>query len=85
MEEVFPVLAGIVIGLVAVAVPRSLRLAVVAVFGVAFGVVAAWISGELALSWLYALVDVAQAVGAAIGTRVLVAMWTRIRARAAAR
>ena len=85
MDEVFPVLAGVVIGLVALIVPRSLRVALVPVFGVAFGVVAAWIRGELALSWVYAMIDVAQVVGAAIGTRVLVALWGRYRARFAAR
>ena len=85
MDEVFPVLAGVVIGLVSAVVPRSLRIALFAVFGVAFGVVAAWISGELALSWVYALIDTAQVLGAAIATRVLVVLWGRHRARSIAR
>ncbi len=85
MEEVFPVLAGIVVGLVALVAPRAWRVALVAVFGVAFGIVAAWVAGELAISWVYALIDVAQVAAAAIGTLVLVALWGRHRARAAAR
>jgi hypothetical protein len=85
MEEVFPVLAGVVIGLVAVVVPRALRAAFVAVFGVAFGLVAARVSGELAASWIYALIDTAQVVGAAIATAWLVTAWNRRRARSAAR
>ena len=80
MEEVFPVLCGIAIGLVLYYLPSSLRVITVVVLGVAFGVLAAWVSGELAISWVYVLIDTAQAVGAAILTAVLVARWRRRRA-----
>jgi len=80
MEEVFPVLCGIAIGLVLSYLPSSLRVIMVAVLGVAFGVLAAWVSGELAISWVYVLIDTAQVVGAAILTAVLVARWQRRRA-----
>jgi len=80
MEEVFPVLCGIAIGLVLYYLPSSLRVITVVVLGVAFGVLAAWVSGELAIGWVYVLIDTAQVVGAAILTAVLVARWRRRRA-----
>ena len=80
MEEVFPVLCGIAVGLVLNYLRSSLRGVAVVVLGVAFGSLAAWVSGELAISWVYALIDTAQVVGAAILTAVLVARWRRRRA-----
>jgi hypothetical protein len=60
MEEVFPVLAGVVVGLAAHSVTSVwLRLSLLVLFGLAFGVVASWISGELAISWTYVLIDIA--------------------------
>ena len=85
MDEVFPVLAGIVLGLGTYAVRTSLRAVLIAVLGVAFGVVAAWISRELVSAWVYALIDTAQVIGAALGTGLLVTLWARRRARSAAR
>jgi hypothetical protein len=53
MEEVLPILAGIAIGLaIHRVVTLWLRAAVVGMLGLAFGVVASWISGELAISWI---------------------------------
>ena len=80
MEEVFPVLCGIAVGLVVNYLPSSLRVVAVVVLGVVFGWLAAWVSGELAASWVYVLIDTAQVVGAAILTAVLVARWRRRRA-----
>ena len=86
MEEVFPVLSGIVLGLATHVIrPAWLKAALIAVLGVAAGFTAAWVSGELAESWLYLLVDIAQVVAAAIMTGVLVGVWLRRRARSAAR
>jgi len=82
MEEVFPVLAGIALGLVADRVPSTmLRAALIAVVGVALGVVASWLAGELAISWVYILIDTAQVVVAAVATVVIVALWRRRVAR----
>ena len=50
----------------------------------ALGVVASWISGELAVSWLYILVDTAQVGVAALLSRVLVRLWLRRRAQSIA-
>jgi len=78
MEEVFPVLAGVVVGLAAYGV-RSvwLRLFLLVLFGLGFGVVASWISGELAISWTYALIDVAQVMGVGAMTIVGITVWRR--------
>ena len=79
MEEVFPVTAGVVLGLViAYLVPGRLRGWVLGVFGVLVGFTASLISGELAVSWLYVLVDVAQVLVAGTMTWLLVARWPRL-------
>ena len=85
MDEVFPVLAGIVLGLATFTLRRIwLRVAVVAVLGVGLGAAASWISGELAVSPFYVLVDAAQVIVAAFLTGVLVRYWLRRRARSVA-
>ena len=83
MDEVFPVLAGIAVGLVVdwIGSRRALAVVVGGVFGIAFGALAAWTSGELAVSWVYLLIDTAQVVVAAAMTAVLVGVWRRRRAR----
>jgi hypothetical protein len=48
MEEIFPVLAGVAVGLVAHLMGSiRLRAILIGVFGFAFGACASWISGEL--------------------------------------
>jgi len=82
MDEVFPVLAGIALGLATCTLRRVwLRVTVVAILGVALGAVASWISGELAVSRLYVLVDAAQVIVAACLTGALARRWLRRRAR----
>ena len=86
MEEIFPVLCGIVLGLATHAVrPVWLKATLIAVLGVAAGYTAAWISGELAVSVAYLVVDIAQVVTAAVMTGVFVRVWLRRRARSLAR
>jgi len=58
-----------------------LRAVVVGILGVGIGGVASWISGELAVSRLYLLVDAAQVIVAAVLTGGLVEFWLRRRAR----
>ena len=79
MDEVFPVLAGVVVGLVIpiVVSPSRLRWLVLVVLSVVLGSVATWVSGELAISAVYLLVDITQVLGAAIATVVLVGIWRR--------
>jgi hypothetical protein len=81
MEEIFPVVAGIVLGGVAsrLSTPALSALAI-AVVGSALGVAASLISGELAISWVYVLIDTVQVAVASIMTLGLIAAWSR-RAR----
>ena len=86
MEEVFPVLAGVVVGLVAHLVGSiRLRAVLIGVFGAAFGACASWISGELAMSWVYLVIDTVQVIGASVMTAFLVRVWLRRQARRVAR
>lgn len=75
MHEVFPVVAGIAVGLVALRVTSlQLRWLLVAVASVIFGVLATIISGEALISWAFVLIDIPLVLGSAIGTMV-VAPW----------
>jgi hypothetical protein len=85
MDEVFPVLAGISLGFVIYALRRWLKFLVTGVFSVGFGTVAAWMAGELSISWGYLVIDSAQVCAAAVMTGFLLTAWLRRRARAAAR
>lgn len=86
MEEVLPILAGVAVGLVAYLVGSNrLRALLTIIFGVAFGSVASWMSGELAVSWVYLAVDTAQVVGASVITMCLLSLWLRRQARRLAR
>ena len=78
MDEVFPVLAGVALGLEFHHITSSgLRIALLLVLSLAFGVVASWISGELTISWVYILIDAAQVLIAAVLTAALVVAWRR--------
>jgi hypothetical protein len=86
MDEVFPVLAGIVVGMATHRVhPMWLRGCLVAVLALAFGAIASWVSGELAISRIYVLIDAAQVGAAGVMTAVLVGVWRRRHARSLAR
>lgn len=76
MYEILPLFAGVLIGLGLVRFgPRDTRFRamLVAVIAAAVGLFAAWISGELAESWAFALWDAAQVVVAATLTTLLLA------------
>jgi len=78
MEEVFPVGSGVVLGLVvAYLVSGRLRGWILAVGSVLIGAMASWVSGELAVSWLYLVVDIGQVLVAAALTWTLAARWRR--------
>ena len=82
MEEVFPVLAGVVVGLVLHPMKsRLVRSLLILVFSLAFGALAAWVSGELAMSPIYIAIDAAQVGIAAILTAMLVVAWRRRQLR----
>jgi len=78
MEEVFPVLAGVVVGLALHALKsRTLRSILALIAALGFGALAAWVSGELAISPVYIVIDAAQVAIAAILTAMLVTAWRR--------
>jgi len=78
MEEVFPVLAGVVVGLALHSLKsRVLRSILVLIAALGFGALAAWVSGELATSPVYIAIDAAQVAIAAILTAMLVTAWRR--------
>jgi hypothetical protein len=78
MDEVFPVLAGVVVGLAIHHVTTAwLRVLFLAVLSLGFGTAASWLSGELAISWAYILIDTGQVFVAASLTAVLAAAWRR--------
>ena len=86
MDEVFPVLAGVVIGLATHGVRHAwLRASTICAVGIVLGVTAAWISGELAVSWTYVLVDIGQVVATSLMTGIVARVWRRRRARLVAR
>jgi hypothetical protein len=61
MDEVFPVMAGIALGLVMRRVHgRWLRAWLLLLFSLLVGAIASWISGELVVSAWYLLIDCAQ-------------------------
>lgn len=78
MEEVFPVGSGVVLGLVvAYLVSGRVRGWILAVGSLLIGAAASWISGELAVSWLYLGVDIGQVLVAGALTWILAARWRR--------
>ena len=79
MEEIFPVGSGIILGLaIAYLVSDRHRGWVLAIGSVLIGFLGSWISGELAESWLYLLVDIGQVLIAGGLTWVLALRWRRI-------
>ena len=86
MREVFPFLAGLAVGLVTHrAASLWGRIALIAVLGIGFGVLASWVGGELTAGWLYVAVDTAQVMGVAIMTAIVVIVWQRHQAQRPAR
>ena len=78
MEEVFPVLAGVVVGLAIHSICSStIRAVILAIAALGFGALASWISGELAVSVVYVAIDAAQVAVAAVLTAMLAVAWRR--------
>ena len=78
MDEVFPVASGVVLGLaIACLIPGRFRVWVLGSFSVLLGAAASWISGELAISCTYLLIDVGQVLAASAMTWILAARWRR--------
>lgn len=79
MEEVLPIAAGAIVGLLALRVRSTqLRIVAVLVLSVLLGVLASFITGELAMNWTYVVLDIAQ-VGFAALVAAAVGMWAMRR------
>ena len=67
ISEVFPMLAGILTGVVCLSITRrALRIAVWVVLTVLFGALATYLSGEYVESWAFILLDMVWVGGIAI-------------------
>ena len=78
MHELFPIVAGMVVGLIAQRlVTTQLRIATLVLSSAIVGAIASFITGELLISWAYLAFDAAQVLLAACATMVLVAAWRR--------
>jgi hypothetical protein len=83
MEEVFPVASGVVLGLALAHLIRGrLRVWALSGFSVLLGATASWISGELTVSRIYLLIDIAQVLAAGAMTWILAARWRRLASAA---
>ncbi|MEZ4523547.1 MAG: hypothetical protein R3A46_18165 [Thermomicrobiales bacterium] len=72
MGEIFPIAAGIALGMVALRIMDvRLRAATIAVMSVVFGVIATAISGEALISWAFVLIDIPLVLVAALATVVI--------------
>jgi hypothetical protein len=77
-ERSFPVVAGVLSALLVWKyVPVRFRAFALGACGLIFGAVAALISGELFVSWVFLVIDTALVLLAAVLTTALVAGWQR--------
>lgn len=80
MNEFFPLMAGMAIGLGAATFrSQQLRFILVALLSVVVGFIASFIGGELAVSWGFVLFDIGQVLLIAILSMTLAAWWQRRR------
>ena len=69
MHEIFPVAAGVLVGLLAFRVASfRMRALLVAALSVVFGVIATIIRGEALISWAFVLIDIPLVLGTSIVT-----------------
>jgi hypothetical protein len=79
VDEVFPLLGGIVVGLACSQLPAMLSRFMVLLLAVAVGVTASYISGELAADWRFVLIDIGEVLLAAATARMIVGRMSRRR------
>ena len=69
VNEVFPVVAGVLVGLIALRIANvRLRTFAYVALSVVFGVIATTISGEFAVSWGFLLIDIPLVMLAGVAT-----------------
>uniref|UniRef100_A0A7C1JVN0 Uncharacterized protein n=1 Tax=Thermomicrobium roseum TaxID=500 RepID=A0A7C1JVN0_THERO len=80
MGEILPISAGVVVGLICWRIASMrLRTAALVIFSVLFGTLASFLTGELALTWAFLLIDIPLVFLVAVGTTLLVARVARVR------
>ena len=81
MEELFPIVSGILLGSLLGYLRPELRLRAGAVLATVLGILATVASGEFRLSWGYLLVDVPLVAGCAVVSMALIhkLRWARSR------
>jgi hypothetical protein len=80
VHEVFPIVAGIVIGLGVLRIhSATMRTAALVVLSVIFGVIATQISGEALISWAFVLIDIPLVFFSAVGAIAVAYVWQRRR------
>lgn len=84
MQEILPISAGVVVGLLCwrISSPRRRAVALV-LLSVIFGFLASLLTGELALTWGFLLIDIPLVLLVALGTTLLVSAVRRVRRPAA--
>lgn len=76
MYEAFPILGGLVTGLIASQLKGNrLKGIVIALLSITIGFAASTVSGELEMSWGYVILDIAQVLVAAVVVTIAVAYW----------
>ncbi len=80
MHEILPISAGVVVGLICWRI-ASVRLRTIAlvVLSVVFGALASLLTGELALTWGFLLIDIPLVFLVAVGTSLLLARFVGAR------
>lgn len=80
MGEILPISAGVVVGLICWRIASMrLRTAALVILSVLFGTLASFLTGELALTWAFLLIDIPLVFLVAVGTTLLVARVARGR------
>jgi hypothetical protein len=82
MNEFFPIVAGILSALLVwTYVALRFRALALGACGVVFGTMAAYISGELFISWVFVVIDTALVLLSATATAALILGWQRMNRR----
>lgn len=78
MSELFPILAGLAIGLLVQRIARpQLRAVALVALSVLAGVIASFISGELFISWDFLFFDIPLVFAAAVVSTLALSWWRR--------
>jgi len=82
VQELLPIVSGLVIGLILGLLRPSLRVPIGVVLIIAFGVLATVVSGEYLISWSFLLIDIPLvAISAAASLFVMHRLWWARRPR----